>query len=378
MTKQVTIETLREHLVCDNPLDAPFDELIQHLLEHSKSSQNRPESHYQIDPRDGTISIFSEARAKRVHTVRSEDATTVSETNNCPICNGQLTSVCDIQPLSEGASFITDNLYPVVTPHGLTPAIQEQYGSHSFVRGGNIFGGHFLQWTSTIHENDWHNMPLDDLILTIYQLSKFEAKLLLQSDNMPKAAGSRDGARGYVSIFKNFGAKAGASLSHGHQQILFSNLMSRSSFNNWRFYGRHMENFSDYMLRENPSYLTVKDYGDVILVVPYFMHRPYTMMAFVKQTDLSYLFQLPEQTLHHLTQAMQDAISALRAELSADGKTASFNFTIHTGPGCGLYVELLSRADTFGGLELQGTWVCQALPDQCASRLRERIEKKEK
>lgn len=373
MKQQVPLASLQQHLYNEQPLEADLKALVAHLIDNTISSQNIPESHYQIDPRDGTISVFSAARAKRAHTVAPQEPLNTVASDNCPICNEQLTSVCHIQPLSEGASFITDNLYPVVTPHGLTPDAYHQIGANGYIRGGHIFGGHFLQWTSSIHQHDWHNMPLDDLTLTMEQISKFTYKLLSGAEMMPKTAGCHDGSRGYFSIFKNFGAKAGASLSHGHQQLVFSNLMSRSSFNNWRFYGRHMETFADYMLRENPKSLQLLDLGSIVLMVPYFMHRPYTMMAFVKNTDCSHLYQLLPDELAQLTEAMQLAIQAIRQELTADGKPIAYNITLHTGPGCGLYVEFLPRADAMGGLEMQGWWVCQALPSDCFERLHKRI-----
>ncbi|MBW8189525.1 hypothetical protein K0504_00640 [Neiella marina] len=373
MKQFVSLQTLKQHLVAELPMDVELSAIIQQLTENSSSNKSIPESHYQIDPRDGTISIFSAARAKRVHTVTNADEQPASDVS-CPICDGKLTTVCHIQPLSNGASFITDNLYPVVTPHGLNPDAHLQFGTQSFIRGGHVFGGHFLQWTSSNHDDDWHNMPLADLVLTMQQLAQFAQKLMTEADVMPKTAGCHHGSRGYITLFKNYGAKAGASLSHGHQQLVFANLMSRSSFNNWRFYGRHMETFADYMLRENPNSLQLLDLGDVVLLVPYFMHRPYTMMAFIKDTECSHLHQLSTQQLEQLTEAMQLAIQAIRSELTDDGKPIAFNVTVHTGPGCGLYVEFLPRADTMGGLELQGCWVCQALPADCYDKLNKRIQ----
>jgi galactose-1-phosphate uridylyltransferase len=374
--KETSLEILQSKLVCDDPLAVPMEQLVKMLVSRSGGKEHLPESHYQIDPRDGEITIFSVSRAQRPKSeVFAPDEQPIDDDDSsCPICAGNLNGVCHIQELSEGASFITENLYPVVHPHGLLKAnAEEEINNQTIVRGGDAFGGHFIQWTNSIHDKDWHNMTLADLLLTMQQLVKIEEKLLHEALVMPKSAGSNGESRGYLSIFKNFGSKAGASLTHGHQQILFANVMCRSSYNNWRFYTRHLENFSDYMLRENPAELLVKDYGDVVLLVPYFMPRPYSMMIFVKHTDQSHLYHLPEQTLVNLTEAMQDAIIALRSELKADGKPEAYNYLIHTGPGCGLYVEFMPRADAYGGLEMQGTWVCQALPTRCAERLRARL-----
>jgi galactose-1-phosphate uridylyltransferase len=373
MPNHLSIETLQKNLIFEDLWTAPLEKLVEQLMQRSRSADNLPESHYQIDPRDGKISIFSASRAKRIHTAPAQPTPT-DDGKTCPICAGNLTNVCHIQPLSTGAAFITENLYPVVYPHGLAQQHTPDVGSHAIMRGGDIFGGHFLQWTSSVHEHDWHNMPLEDLILTMQQLAMAERKLLCEALAMPRAAGSRGETRGYLSIFKNFGTKAGASLSHGHQQLLFSNLMSVGSFNDWRFYGRHCETYSDYILRENSENLLVKDYGEVVLLVPYFMSRPYELQAIVKQSHHSYLFHLNDRIMADLTQAMRDAIRGITSLLAQDGKPVAFNFTIHSGPGCGLYVDFLPRADATAGLELQGVWVCHALPATCAERLRQYIE----
>ncbi|MCM2678493.1 hypothetical protein [Echinimonas agarilytica] len=376
MVRQVSLDVIQASLIANEVDGRQARVYVRHLLEQSASAQNLPNSEYQIDPRDGTVSIYSSARSKRVHTVKTSTVA-ADDGDNCPICNGQLTGVCHIEPLSQGHCFITENLYPVVHPRGMFVPISQNFSTtetaDEAARGGNIFGGHFLQWTSSIHTQDWHNMSLDDLTLSVKQLALFSLRIHTESESMPQALGTRENTHGYMSIFKNYGEKGGASLTHGHQQIVFSNLMGRSSYNNWRFYGRHCEYFSDYMLRENSQDLKIKDYGDIVLMVPYFMHRPYTMLVIVKQTQKGYLHQLSDDEVTQFTQAIQHAIRAVRHELAADGKPIAFNFLLHTGPGCGLYAEIIPRADTFGGLELQGTYVCQAQPEDCALRIKKTI-----
>ena len=64
----------------------------------------------------------------------------------------------------------------------------------------------------------------------------------------------KETSNGHVSIIKNYGRLVGGSLAHGHQQIALSNVMPRRVLDHQRFEMEHGENFSAYMLRENPPF----------------------------------------------------------------------------------------------------------------------------
>jgi hypothetical protein len=130
------------------------------------------------------------------------------------------------------------------------------------------------------HDRDWHNMPLADCLICFDRLAALEHKLLTDSEGfmpasdrglqkLPHQAYMARGPKtfGYVCIIKNFGHAAGASLSHGHQQIGFSNIMPQRYFNNFSFMQRNQQTFSEYMLRENPKRLMVRDFGHAVLIV---------------------------------------------------------------------------------------------------------------
>ncbi len=65
------------------------------------------------------------------------------------------------------------------------------------------------------------------------------------------------------------------------------------------------------MLQENPKNLLVKDYGEVVLIVPYFMKRPLDMMLLVKDSSKCYLHQLNEIEQQQVSQAIQEALRLL-------------------------------------------------------------------
>ena len=97
---------------------------------------------------------------------------------------------------------------------------------------------------------------------------------------------------GYVSIIKNDGLISGGSLEHGHQQIIYTRVMPRQMRDHLVFEQQHRQVFSAFILHENPSELTVIDLGGAVLIVPFYMKRPYDMALILKDTSKRYLHQL--------------------------------------------------------------------------------------
>jgi len=279
---------------------------------------------------------------------------------------------------SEGFSFINKNIYPIFHPIDEVPNENADYFLHEDLehKGRASYGFHLLQWTSSIHNRDWHNMPFADLLISFQQLAKVEETLLYQPTNFMSRSVTRMQQRvvsGYVSIIKNHGAAAGASLTHGHQQIAYSNILPQRFFNNLRFRKRHNKCFSLFMLEENPQQLLVKDYGDVVLMVPYFMKRPLDMLLIVKDTSKRYLHQLSDQETLQVTKGMQEAIQSIKALMKQMDLPPAYNMIINNGPGCGLYIEFLSQTQKMGGYEQMGLYVCQASASNSAEQLRKQI-----
>ena len=124
------------------------------------------------------------------------------------------------------------------------------------------------------------------------RLAALERKLLLdEQSGYPVSGQTADGrqTRGYVLIIKNFGRLVGGSLAHGHQQIVYSSQKPPHFARNEQFEASRGEPFAAYMLRENPSELLVKDYGAAVLMVPYFMRRPYNTLLILKDTSKRHL-----------------------------------------------------------------------------------------
>ena len=208
-------------------------------------------------------------------------------------------------------------------------------------------------------------MPLSDRVVVLQRLALLERKLLIGSaGRMPSTNHAVDSTpyHGYVSIIKNFGRLVGGSLSHGHQQIAFSNIMPLRVKDHLRYAETHGEPFTAHLLRENPLDFTIKDYGKARLVVPYFMRRPYDMFLAIKDTCKSYLHQLDDDELAAVAKGWRDAILAMLLIMPQIGREPAYNVITNSGPGGGIYFEFLPYTQEIGGMEHLGLYLCQGNP----------------
>ncbi len=356
MTQQLGRESL-ERIVQARDLETlSMSDLI--ALTRDEIEDSLPDGVYRVDPRNGDRVLYHSSRGMRPHDNVPDETTTILE-RECVICQGRTTGVIDVADLSEGFTFINKNLFPILYP---------------FEDGDVAAGLHFLQWTSSHHDKDWHNMPQRDRVVVMERLAALERTLLQGSACLPSAqVESISSSGGFVVIIKNYGHLVGGSLIHGHQQIAYSNVMPRHFRDNARFESEHGETFSSYMLRETPSELVVKDYGKAVLLVPGFMRRPYDMMLLIRDVGKAYLHELDEAELEEVADGWHDAIRAFREIMPSVGREIAYNVITSNGPGAGLYVEFLPYTQELGGVEHLGLFLCQELPERAAACLREVI-----
>jgi galactose-1-phosphate uridylyltransferase len=354
MRRMLKRETL-EKLVQSNDITVlSLDQITELFLTEDQITPNKPDGVCQMDPRTGDRIIYNTARARRPHDnlpIKNMRESQEDVSNApCLICEGQTTHVVDVAPLSEGFTFINKNLFPIFFPNSeIDPLTGNLMFTHPQSQGVPVQGFHFLQWTSSFHDKDWHNMAFNDRMIVAHRLAALEKKMLTESDK-------------FVSIIKNYGRLVGGSLAHGHQQITVSNIMPNRIRQNKDFQEKYGETFSAYMLRENPSELIIKDYGKALLITPYFMRRPYDMMLLLKDTKKGYLHLLNEDDVAAIANGWRDAIRIMLHVMPQIGKETAYNVTTHNGPGAGLYFEFLPYTQETGGFEHLGLYLCQGNP----------------
>ncbi|MBN1993705.1 MAG: hypothetical protein JW953_13470 [Anaerolineae bacterium] len=372
-------ESLKKILQAENIEELSLAQLAQLFQEEKGMGDFIPDGVCQIDPRNGERIIYNSARARRPHDNRPANSTLTLPEKECLVCQGKTTGVVDVAKLSEGFTFINKNLFPILYPRQGWRTDTPVFPGENKVETEGIpaYGFHFLQWTSSLHNRDWHNMPLADRVVVMQRLAALEKKLLTGATREMPPPQLRDGQedwRGFVSIIKNYGRLVGGSLIHGHQQIGFSNIMPRRFRDNWRFEQERGEPFAMYLLRKNPPELLLRDYGPAVLLVPYFMRRPFDMMLLLKDGHKRYLHELTEAELTAVADGWHDAIRVILAMMPKLGRETAYNVTTNSGPGAGLYFEFLPYTQEIGGFEHLGLFVCQANPKNISIQIRQFLE----
>jgi glycosyltransferase involved in cell wall biosynthesis/galactose-1-phosphate uridylyltransferase len=378
IAQQLSQTTLQEILEAENISQLSPARLAQLFYEEEQVSEFKPDGIGQIDPRNGDRIIYNSARARRPHDNRpagSEIVDGLPAETECAVCKGQTTGVVDVAELSEGFTFINKNLFPMLYPTAsAVPSDRPDTAEPPLdPEGIRTAGFHLLQWTSSLHDKDWHNMPQADRVGVMKRLAALEKMLLanpagsIPGNQLPDDQADRPG---FVSVIKNDGHLVGGSLAHGHQQIGFSNVMPRRVLDNWRFQERMGEHFSAYMLRENPNELILRDYGPAVLLVPYFMRRPFDMMLLLKDDGKSYLHDLTEAEFAAVADGWHDALRAIRWLMPSIGREIAYNVITNNGRGAGLYFEFLPYTQEMGGFEQLGLFVCQGNPRSCSDQIR--------
>lgn len=375
MSQQLTKERLDELTQCADISTAAYQDLIAWVQQEPGIEKFAPDDFWRMDPRNRRMVIYNAARSKRPHDNRSDEPPVqIESTKPCPICQGNTTKAIDVASLTDGFTFINKNLFPCFYRKGDTAETlavpTDMLGEHASSPQGN----HYLQWTSTVHANDWFNMGVDDLCVVMERIGAFERQLLFSSSgHMPSSSIWHGGSEtfGFVSMMKNYGATVGGSLVHGHQQITHSNVMSRAAYDNWKFYKTHSTTFSKYMLQNTPKELRLRDFGDAELVVPYFMRRPMGAMLFLKDDNKSFVHEMTTKEREAIVTGISTTIRSYHRLLPAMGRETAYNILFHTGPGAGIYIEFLPHTQETGGMEQLGLWVCQDTPRGSADVLRE-------
>jgi len=349
-----------------------FQDMVTLFLDEGSIREHAPSGDYAIDPRNGERILFHPLRGSRpVDYQGTSDANSASETQkNCMICRGDTTGVIDAAKLSEGYTFINKNLYPMVYPQPNKPPHQRS----GWDAGKPVAEGlHFLQWTSTRHDKDWHNMSLDDLKVVFQRLAALEKLLLHLDSSNPKEKNiteSDETIGPVVSLIKNGGAQVGGSLTHGHQQIAYTNLVPRRILEDRNFNQTHGVPFSEYLLRETPDDLVIMDFDTAVWLIPPFMRRPYNSILAVRDTAKQHLHQLTVEEVEGVCRGWQAALRAIHHLLPSMGRPTAYNVISHNGPGAGIYFEFLPYTQERGGFEQLGLSVCQSDPKRAAEDFR--------
>jgi UDPglucose--hexose-1-phosphate uridylyltransferase len=292
---------------------------------------------------------------------------------DCPFCPGnEEETPREISRYPEHGTWrhrVMPNLYPAVSP-GLDPVVPVEPELVAAFPGAEraAAGAHEVVVESPLHNQRLDEMLTDDL-----------AHLLRSWRDRSLALSGQPGVRSVI-VFKNFGERAGISVTHPHSQIIATSVVPpevrRRADVASRYHHEHGRSvFLDLAERElaEGTRLVGLTPG-FVAIAPFASRLPYEtwIIPFEPQPSFSHL---RDDQSTHLATLLRDVVGALRRSAG----DPDFNLVVHTAPvgqeGVPFlqwYVRILPRVMTAAGFELgSGMWINCVAPERAAVALRE-------
>lgn len=184
----------------------------------------------------------------------------------------------------------------------------------------------------------------------------------------------------YVLIFKNHGAKAGASISHPHSQLIATPIIPRRILDELRGWVNHHDAtggaclFCDIVAEERQVGERVVAENDAFLALsPYAARFPFETWILPKEHEVSFA-AFTDRERAPLARLLQDVLGRLDRALH----DPPFNYYIHTAP-CNAregrdfhwHIEITPRVTETAGFERgTGFYINPVMPEDAAARLR--------
>jgi UDPglucose--hexose-1-phosphate uridylyltransferase len=304
----------------------------------------------------------------------------------CPMCvgNENLTPPATLLYLKEGDKIVKSqdpqtgerpknwqircipNLYPAFTPPQLTQDAKNMFPSPGF---GYAVGHHEVLVESPKHDENPANADLPQLELVI---KAYIDRL--------KALSSKSHVK-YVSIFRNHGLEAGASLSHAHSQIIATPMVPTTIREEVAACQAHYEDqgeciYCDIIKTESKGPRMVMDSKDFSAIAPYASINPMEFWILPKRHMPSISF-LNEGEIASFAKTLKATLKALK-DLVND---PPYNYGLHLvigGDALETYhwhLEVYPKLVAWAGFEKStGIYINTVAPETAAEALRKQIK----
>ena len=329
------------------------------------------------DPVLGRWIIISKERRKRPNDFVIEEAKVIG--GFCPLCPGNETFTPPevlayrngIATTGDGSDWqvrVVPNKYPALKIEG--DLGKEAEGLYDRMNG---IGAHEVIIESPDHHDLFWNLPTEHLAL-VFRAYRDRLKDL-----------ERDPRFRYVMIFKNHGKAAGASLEHGHSQLIALPVLPRmliSEFNGAESYYRYKDRciFCDIIRQELQQEIRVVCANDhFITISPFAPRTPFEMWVLPKDHASGYCEHT--QDLERLT-ALAQIFSESLKRLEKCIPNVPYNFVLHTQPlrsgemeHFHWHFEIVPKLTSIAGFEWGSGFYINPMPPEEATRyLRESLD----
>ncbi|HLE75878.1 MAG TPA: galactose-1-phosphate uridylyltransferase [Candidatus Bathyarchaeia archaeon] len=257
------------------------------------------------------------------------------------------------------------NLFPAFAPPKEPKDQQHIIKSDSF---GCAIGHHEVLVESPCHDEDPADAELPQLLHVINacvdRLRELSAKPYVR----------------YVSIFRNHGLEAGASLSHAHSQIIATPFVPTivdkeiaASRNFWNQHGKCV--FCDVIERESKSPRLVLDNARFVVLAPYASVHPMEFWILPKKHDAN-LLNLTQTEMKAFAETLKASLKALKDLVNDPPYNYGFHLSINReAENCyHWHLEVYPKLAIWAGFEKNtGTYINTVTPETAAAELRKAI-----
>jgi UDPglucose--hexose-1-phosphate uridylyltransferase len=303
----------------------------------------------------------------------------------CPMCvgNEQMTPPAvmlylkDGSPISKSADPATGerpknwlvrvipNLFPAFSPPKQPEDAQEILKSDSF---GCAIGAHEVIVESPNHDEDPADAELPQLELLIQayidRLRELSQKPYIK----------------YVSIFRNFGLEAGASLSHAHSQIIATPMVPSTVADELDASKKYFQQhgtcaFCDIIQKESSSPRLIVQDGDFVVLAPYASIVPIEFWIIPKKHS-SNILNLSKAEISALAKNLKASLKALK-DLVND---PPYNYGLHLSIDKDSqdfyhwHLEVYPKLAIWAGFEISnGMYINTVTPESAAAELKKKL-----
>ena len=315
--------------------------------------------------------VIAPRRAKKPQQLIKKEKRIRSPIKNCPFENPQKSGHKKpilIYRKTKGKNQgwfvqVVKNKYPALIHRNIRPEIFHR-GPYSVIEG---VGHHDLIITKDHNKN-------------FSRLSGPEANLVFKAFQERYRTLANDSCSAYVSIFHNWGPKAGASIYHPHYQIISVPVVppdiSRSLSGSSRYFRKFKKCVHCAMINWEKKIRRriIYENEGAIAFAPFISREPFELRVFPKK-HLSYFEDTSKKDLEWTIEALQKSLIKMEKKLY----DPDYNFFIHTAPilnkkKYGYYhwhIEILPKISISAGFELgTGMEITIIDPDQAAKLLR--------
>ncbi len=321
--------------------------------------------------------VIATERSRRPSDFASQK-TESEKSTQCPLCvgNEQMTPPATMLYLKEDGKIrkakdppvgdrpknwlirVIPNLYPAFAPPKQPQDIETILETESF---GNAIGFHEVIIESPNHQEDPADADLSQLSLVIQayvdRLREFSSRPFIK----------------YVSIFRNFGKEAGASLSHAHSQIIATpmipTLVQQEIEASKAFYQKRGKCFfCELVEQESQGSRVIYNNSDFLVFAPYASICPMEFWIIPKKHDPTIL-NLSNSEIDSLAKVLKSSLRALKELVNDPPYNYGFHLAVKSDEKdyYHWHLEVYPKLSIWAGFEIStGTYINTVTPEIAA------------